>query len=257
MINNTKKLLKSLEGKSLISDKFHNVSFNKKIFKTDLENIPESWVKINFKTYPRLPKIYFKKTLGSKKISILVRKRKSARQFKSSPISFEELQYLLLFSSGIINSYDNVDDSRRPYPSAGARYPLEVYPIVLNCTGLEKGLYHYNVKENCLELLQQVNLEKELLIGTGGEEWLKDVGVVFVITGVLNRTRIKYHERGYRFVLIEAGHLAQNICLLATELGLGCCPLGGFVDKYFNKLLDINLQKEFTIYLLAVGKYEI
>ncbi len=250
---NTRKLLKTLEKRSLVSDKFHKSSSNKKIVKIDLKDIPESWIKINFKTYPRLPKVYFKHLLPDK-ISTLIKKRRSVREFNGSPISLKQLHYLLLNAAGIINSYNNIDQSRRPYPSAGARYPLEVYPLVLKCMGLEKGLYHYNVKENCLELLQKGNLEKELLKGTAGEELLKDAAVIFIITGVLDRTRIKYHERGYRFVLIEAGHLAQNICLLATELGLGCCPLGGFIDSYFDKLLDISLQKEFSLYLLAVGK---
>lgn len=251
---NTRKLLKNLEKRFLVSDQFHEVSSNKKIVKTDLKDIPQSWIKINFKTYPRLPKIYFKHLLPDKKINALIRKRRSMRGFNGLPLSLKQLHYLLLNAAGIINPYDNIDQSRRPYPSAGARYPLEVYPLALNCAGLEKGLYHYNVKEDCLELLQKGNFENELLKGTGGEEWLKDAAVVLIITGVLNRTRIKYHERGYRFILIEAGHLAQNICLLATELGLGCCPLGGFVDSYFDEFLDISLQKESTLYLLAVGK---
>jgi SagB-type dehydrogenase family enzyme len=77
--------------------------------------------------------------------------------------------------------------------------------------------------------------------------------VILFITGVLDRTRIKYGERGYRYVLIETGHLGQNIALLATELGLGSCALGGFIDSEVNVLLDINLQKEFVLYLIAVG----
>lgn len=256
-MKNTKKLLKTLEKNALVSDQFHKVSSNKKIVKTDLKDIPQSWVKVNFKTYPRLPKVYFKHSLPDKKISVLIRKRRSIREFSGSPISLKQLHYLLLNSAGIINPYNDIDQSRRSYPSAGARYPLEVYPLILNCVGVEKGLYHYSVKEDCLELIQKGNLENELLRGTGGEEWLKQAAVVFIITGVLDRTRIKYYERGYRFVLIEAGHLAQNICLLTTELDLGCCPLGGFIDSYFDELLDISLQKEFSLYLLAVGRNEV
>ena len=60
---------------------------------------------------------------------------------------------------------------------------------------------------------------------------------VIIITGVLDRTRIKYKDRGYRYVLLEAGHMSQNICLLATELGLSSCALGGYIDSEFNKLV--------------------
>ncbi|MBI2641937.1 SagB/ThcOx family dehydrogenase, partial [Candidatus Roizmanbacteria bacterium] len=136
---------------------------------------------------------------------------------------------------------------------AGARYPLEIYLVVLNCFNLDEGLYHYNVKENILELLLKKDLSELLSKATGGEFWIKSIGVVFIITGVLDRTRIKYGDRGYRFVLIEAGHLAQNICLKATEFGLGTCPIGGFIDDEVNQLLDIHIQKEFTLYLIAIG----
>jgi len=157
-------------------------------------------------------------------------------------------------SCGITYLNKTLDDSRRAYPSAGARYPLEVYPIILNCDGIKKGLYHYSVKENYLELLLEENLSKLLIKTTGGEKWIESTAVVFIITGVLDRTRIKYGERGYRYSLIEAGHLGQNICLLATEVGLGSCPIGGFIDYEVNKLLDISLQKEVALYLIAVGK---
>lgn len=161
---------------------------------------------------------------------------------------------MLFSSSGLISRGKSLDQSRRPYPSAGARYPLEVYPIVLNCIGLKKGLYHYNVKENFLELLLGEDLSKWLIKVTGGEGWIENAGVIFIITGVLDRTRIKYGNRGYRYALIEAGHLGQNLCLLATELGLGSCPLGGYIDEEVNKLLDINIQKESALYLITVGK---
>lgn len=179
--------------------------------------------------------------------------RRSVRQFNGLPISQEQLSYLLFSSAGLLNVNNSIDYSRRPYPSAGARYPLEIYPLVLNCTELEKGLYHYNVKEDCLEIILKEDLEKWLMKASGGETLLKKASIIFIITGVLDRTRIKYRDRGYRYALIEAGHLGQNISLLTAELGLGCCPLGGFIDSAVNELLDISFQKEFTLYLLAVG----
>ena len=89
--------------------------------------------------------------------------------------------------------------------------------------------------------------------GFGRRSFVEKASTVFIITGVLDRTRIKYRDRGYRYALIETGHLGQNICLLTAELGLGCYPLGGFIDHVVNELLDISFQKEFALYLLAVG----
>jgi len=256
MINNsTKKLLEKIEGKQFASDKFHDSTNNKKLNTSNIKDIPQSWTKIHFKTYPRLDRINFGNIkIPTDKFAEILRRRRSTRQFSGLPISKKELSYLLFLSSGLTRLDESFDDSRRPYPSAGARYPLEVYPIILNCEDIKKGLYHYNVKENCLELLLEENLNKWLIKITGGEKWITNAAIVFIITGVLNRTRIKYGDRGYRYILIEAGHVGQNICLLATELGLGTCPLGGYIDTEVNKLLDIDLQKEVVLYLIAVGK---
>ncbi|MBI2049598.1 SagB/ThcOx family dehydrogenase [Candidatus Roizmanbacteria bacterium] len=252
--NNTKELLEKIEGKQFTSDRFHILTNNKRLETPNIKGIPQSWIKIHFKTYPRLDKI---KVLTKSKISDLsniIKKRKSVRSFSGRKISQNQIFHLLLGSCGLIKEGKDINQSRRPYPSAGARYPLEVYAIILNCKEIKKGLYHYNVKENSLELLLEENLNKWLIETTGGEKWIANAGVVFIITGVLDRTRIKYGDRGYRYTLIEAGHVGQNICLLATELGLGCCSLGGFIDYKVNNLLDIDLQKEVSLYLIAIGR---
>lgn len=253
--DNIKKLLEKIEGKRFTSDKFHSFTRNKKIDAANIKDIPLSWTKIHFKTYPRLDKIDLNNVkLSTSKLREFMHDRRSSRQFSGLPISKKVLCHLLLSSCGLIKLGRSFEDSRRPYPSAGARYPLEIYTIILNCERMEKGLYHYNVKENCLELLLEKDLSNWLIKVTGGAKWIEDVAVVFIITGVLDRTSIKYGDRGYRYILLEAGHLGQNMCLLATEMGLGSCPIGGYIDNEVNKLLDINLQKEFALYLIAIGK---
>lgn len=252
---NIKKLLEIIEGERTISDKFHSSTTNKKLGASNTIDVPQSWIKIHFKTYPRFDKIQLDNIeVQRTKLREIIKKRRSARNFSSLPISRTDLFHLLFLSCGITSFDKKLNDSRRPYPSAGARYPLEVYPIVLNCEGISKGLYHYNVKENCLELLLEKNLSNSITKITGGEKWIDKAAIVFVITTVLDRTRIKYADRGYRYILIETGHLAQNICLLATEMDLGSCCMGGFIDDKVNKLLDINLQKEVALYLIAVGR---
>ncbi len=253
--NSTKKLLEKIEGRQSASDKFHNLTNNKKFKVSNAKDIPQAWTKIHFKTYPRLDKISF----GNIKTPITVlsrtiEKRRSVRKFSGFSISKDEFFYLLFSSCGLTRLGKAFDDSRRPYPSAGTRYPLEIYPIILNCKGFKKGLYHYNVKGNLMELLLEEDLSKWLIKNTGGERWITNTAVVFIITGVLDRVRIKYGDRGYRLTLIEAGHLGQNMLLLATELGLGSCPLTGFIDSEVNRLLDINLQKEVALYVIAIGK---
>lgn len=221
------------------------------------ENIPNAWTNIHFKSYPRLEKVLLNTSFSNKNnIGKFIRKRQSLRNYENKALSKAELSYLLYGSSGLIKSEKDLNKSRRPYPSAGARYPLEIYPLIFNCEGFQKGIYHYNVKENYLEVLLQKDLRRWFFNITGGEKWLKKASVVFIISGVFDRTRIKYGDRGYRYILIEVGHLAQNLSLIATELRLQSCPLGGFIDYEVNKLLDIENQKERTLYLIAVGKNE-
>jgi len=64
----------------------------------------------------------------------------------------------------------------------------------------------------------------------------------------------KYNERGYRFVLLDAGHLGQNVCLMATAMNLGVLPIGGFLDDELNRLLDIDGVHESVVYPLLVGR---
>ena len=259
-MNNIKIFLKN-QNKRSISEKFNEQTQNRKLNAVDSTDYPESWIKVHFKTYPRLDKIKlisFNRSKNKNSILNLIDSRVSVRKYTGSQISIKELSFLLQGSAGI-NRFDNghdFDSSKRRYPSAGARYPLEVYPLIFNCKGLAKGLYHYNVKDNSLELLLKKDLSNWLKNALGGEEWPLGSSVIIIITTVLGRTTVKYGDRGYRYSLIEAGHMAQNLHLLSTELRLGSCAMGGFLDKEFDKLLDITMQKEFTLYLISIGKYE-
>lgn len=246
-------LLNQIEGKPSISDIFHQKTNNKTLrVNDDPKSWPESWKKIHFKTYPRLEKITLE-PVSSDELTILTHNRRSIRKFTGESISLKNLSYLLYFSSGLINLDGNYDNTRRPYPSAGGRYPLEVYPLILNVSGLKKGLYHYNVRDNVTELLLQENLSSWVSKTFGRQDWILRSSVLIIITCVLNRNRIKYGDRGYRFSLIEAGHLGQNICLLAEKLKLGSCALGGYIDGEVDKLLDIQNTKEVTMYVITVG----
>lgn len=250
----TNKLVGKIEGTLSLSEKFHNLTKNSKLGALNISDTPSSWIKIHFKTYPRLNSIPLSPKIDQDKITNTINSRRSIRNFSEKPVSYDNLSYLLYNSCGIRNLGESINDSKRPYPSAGARYPLEIYPLILNCKGIKNGLYHYNVKENSLEILLKEDLRKWLSIAFGQEDSLINPAILFLITGVLGRTYIKYGDRGYRYMLIEAGHLAQNLCILAAKLGLGTCPIGGFIDDKVNELLDIEFQKEFCVYVIGVGK---
>ena len=212
-------------------------------------NYPLSWKIVHFKEYPRFKKYKFKITnLSNLDFQKLLKQRSSKREFVKRSLSFSEVSNILYWSAGMKK------DFTRFYPSAGGRYPLEVYIVALNVESLEQGIYHFNVKKNFLELILKGNFIEEIFRLSGNQEWVKDCGIVILISAVFGRTKIKYGERGYRYILMEAGHLAQNLYLVSEALNLGCCAIGGFLDDEINKLLDIDGKKESVIYLCGIGE---
>lgn len=164
----------------------------------------------------------------------------------------------MVSSAGInnINRISNINNSRRMYPSAGARYPLEIYLLNFNKIGsVNKGIYHYNIKWNTLELLKEGSYRKMLSKIIPNQKWITNGGeVILIITSVFNRTNIKYKDRGWRYIYIEAGHLGQNFYLNAEKLKLKCCAIGGFDDDMIINLLNLNNENEVPIYAFVLGK---
>jgi SagB-type dehydrogenase family enzyme len=179
-----------------------------------------------------------------------VEARRSVRDYAAEPLSSEELSRLLHAAQGITADRWGF----RAAPSAGALYPIELYPLVHDVAGLEPGLYHYAVQEHGLELLQQGDFRAAVIQAGLGQDFLGQANVCFVLSAIFQRTRWKYRERAYRYVLLEAGHVGQNLYLAAASMGLGACAVGAFLDDDLNDLLGLDGREEAVVYLLAVGK---
>jgi SagB-type dehydrogenase family enzyme len=242
--------------------KFHeSTKLNKLLPK--VKNYPKVWQKVYYKEYPRFPFIKLPEDFSIKKIDLFstLFKRRSNLNFKNEKvenqsISISKLSKLLFFSAGISDLGKGKEGSRRVYPSAGARYPLEIYPIVLvSSKHLKKGIYHYNVKYHALEFIQNKISKNELkaIGGKANRNLLTQALVILVISAVFGRTEIKYGKRSYRYILQESGHFVQNVYLLATALNFSCCAIGGYVDDRINQLLDLETEKEQVVYLATIG----
>lgn len=215
---------------------------------------PEDWKIQHYKIYPRLPKINLPKVKPRADFFHLIEKRQSRRKFRKSPVSLRELATLLKYSCGITRTGPD-GRAYRAQPSGGACSPIEVYAAVLvPGVGLPAGLYHYAVKGNQLDVLWRHQFTAEETRGFSGYAWVQDASIVLVMTAVFNRNQIKYGERGYRYMVIEAGHIGQNIYLIAEALGIQCCSLGGTQDANIDALLDIDGFTESMLYALALGK---
>lgn len=178
--------------------------------------------------------------------------RRSVRDFSSAPIRFSELSQLIWATQGI--SLRAWGHDFRVVPSAGALYPTETYVVASHVEGLSPGIYHYQVKEAELVLLEEGRFGRALQEAGLGQELLAEAACVFLWTAVVGRSKWKYRERAYRYLYMDAGHIGQNLYLAAAALGLGCCTVGAFYDEEMDRLIKIDGKDEITLYLGAVGR---
>jgi SagB-type dehydrogenase family enzyme len=186
----------------------------------------------------------------------LQRRRRSCRAFAAREMALAELSVVLgstYASTGSVASVGELSFLPRTVPSAGGLYPLELYSCVQRVAGLADGLYHYDVRAHRLEPLRSGALTGELCDALLDQHFVRDANVVLVISAVFGRTLEKYGARGYRYVLFEAGHVAQNACLVASERGLASVCLGGFADARLNRFLEVDGRSEAALYCVALG----
>jgi SagB-type dehydrogenase family enzyme len=181
-----------------------------------------------------------------------IQRRRSVRGYSGQPMTLDEFSRLLYYTDGI--NTERRGRRLRAAPSAGALYPIEVYPVVHRVEGLEPGLYHYAVRDHALELLRAGNLQGEINRHGLMQGFLGEANLVLVLTAIFQRLRWKYESRTYRYALLEAGHLGQNVYLVATSMGMGACAVGSFADDGLNNMLEVDGQHEAAVYMLAVGK---
>jgi SagB-type dehydrogenase family enzyme len=181
-------------------------------------------------------------------------RRRSVRDFALRPLPLATLGRLLHASHGI-KSEREIGDApvERSAPSAGGRYPLEIYVATQSVEGVEDGIHHYDARAHELELRRPGLVQPELASLALDQTMVVDSNVVVIITAVPERTMWKYGQRGYRYVWLDAGHLGENLYLVATALGLGPVGIGGFFDVELSTLLDLPSGEE-AFYLVCIGQ---
>lgn len=189
-------------------------------------------------------------------LSAAIAARLSCRSFTSDPLTLEQVGALLFYTYGVEGCVNlgALELLERPVPSGGGLYPLELYLLVQRVEGLTPGVYHYFPLGHALEALEPMKLPHSVLTQLFlNQPYAADAAVVLVMAANLNRTMHKYEDRGYRYVLFEAGHAMQNMNLVAAALGVGAFNIGGFFDSYLANLLGIDLEKEAPLYCAGLG----
>jgi SagB-type dehydrogenase family enzyme len=205
------------------------------------------------KNYPRLPRHHLPNPTFNYEFSLsdALLQRQSAQQLAPGRFTLSDVS-TLLSSVGIREESVLPDDERRMYPSAGARYPGETYLIALNCEAITPGLYHYSPREHGLDELWVTNLREPLMVSTNDQRMLS-ASAVIIFSLIYGRVAEKYGKRGLRYGLIEIGHMAQNVSLMASLLNKACCEIGGFVDSMVNTWLDVDGDSETATLLMMLG----
>lgn len=215
------------------------------------KNWPREWTKIYYKSYARFPEVSLPKPTLSKSVSFknVLLNRSSQRTFSKKPLTLQEISSLLYFSAGLKDV--SKPEGTRFYPSGGARYPLEVYVLSLN-SALPRGVYHYYPKSHSLEELlvsNDIKIEDYFY-----QPFVREASCIFIISAIFERNVMKYEDRGYRYLLTDAGHMGQNIYLMSAALKLNCCANEAFYDDRIHSLLDIDGVTEAIVYSFILGK---
>jgi SagB-type dehydrogenase family enzyme len=181
----------------------------------------------------------------------VLRTRRSARAYSRDPITLEELSQILWATQGITGSIGEY--KLRTAPSAGALYPIETYLLVNRVDGLEPGLYHYDVETQQLDILKLGDFSREVAAGALDQQIAARASVVFIWSAIFQRSKWKYLQRAYRYIFLDAAHIAQNLALASQGLGLGSCQIGAIYDDDLNELMGFDNSEESVIYLSSVG----
>lgn len=173
--------------------------------------------------------------------------RRSLRSFAATPVTLAEVSQLLWAAQGFSD-----ERGRRTAPSAGALYPLELYLVAGNVTGLPSGIYRYRPVEN--ELLPVGTGDRRADVAAACRQgWVAGAPVSVAFTAVYARTAKKYGDRSVRYVPIEVGAAAENLSLQAVALGLGTTVVGAFDDAKLAAALG-SAADEQPLALLPVGR---
>lgn len=175
--------------------------------------------------------------------------RKSTETFSKKPLDLKDLSTVLWHAMGLVGGEQSPKFTN---PSAGASYSCGCYVAVYNVEGANNGIYHFDPVHHYLETVSSSEDAESVRRLVFSEGVADRTGVLLFLTMDLERLLLKYGDRGYRYALIEAGHIGQNICLASAGLGLACTPFGGFFDTEVSRLLQLGMRKN-AVYVLAVG----
>jgi SagB-type dehydrogenase family enzyme len=197
---------------------------------------------------------------GAVSVEAALANRRSTREYLAKPLTLAEVSQLLWAAYGITKPMPDgpafVRGGFRTAPSAGARYPLDLYLVAFNVEGLPAGVYWYRSETNELVRLREGDTRAELSAAAFDQSMFKTAAAVLVYSAVYERNTSKYGRRGReRYVCMDLGHSAENVYLEAYALKIGTCAVGAFTDLWLKKAVGMTRAEE-PLYIMPLGKVE-
>jgi len=209
------------------------------------------------KRYPRARTVALPRVETSGEFTSVLTARRTWRWFSPEPVRLADIATLLQLTCGVQRIEQSVGLGPvhlKTSPSSGARQPLEAYLLAVNVSGLAAGLYHYVPDRHQLELVKRGASRKTVADYVPGQPWYEPAAALLILTAVFERTQWRYpFARAYRSVLLEAGHVIQTFCLVATWLGLAPFCTGRFSDAVIERELKIDGITESYVYSAGIG----
>ena len=184
----------------------------------------------------------------------VIEQRVTVRNYSELALTLEELSLLLWYTQGV-KRVSKRPVTLRTVPSAGARHAFETYLLVNNVEGLTPGIYRYAAIDHALvtlDLSPEVNAR--LTAACEDQSQVANSAVTFAWGAVIERMIWRYPERGYRYILLDAGHVCQNLYLAAEALGCGVCAIAAYDDDLTNQVFGLDGENQFIVYLASLGK---
>jgi len=181
--------------------------------------------------------------------------RQSCRRFSPDPLTLDELSLLLWATQGVREQ----DDATvyRTVPSAGNRHALETYLAVQRVNGVEPGFYRYlPLEHKLLHLFTEEQMPRKLTEATLGQTFVGRSAVVFIWTTIPYRMEWRYGLAAHKVIALDAGHVCQNLYLACEAIGARTCAVAAYQQQLMDRLVQVDGQEEFVIYLAPVGKIQ-
>ncbi|MBN1436423.1 MAG: SagB/ThcOx family dehydrogenase, partial [Sedimentisphaerales bacterium] len=169
--------------------------------------------------------------------------RRSQRQFVDERLSVETVGQLCWAAQGITDERNGY----RAAPSAGALYPITIYVVDRD------GVYEYEPGEHRLRWVAGGDMRVELRAAAHNQMSVGTAPMCMVMAMDVDKMAARYADHAERYCLLEMGHIAQNVLLQATDLGLAGVPIGALDEDDVAEILDLREGLR-PVYMLALGR---